>query len=293
MKKTLLCASLALALSACSTSRVGNQPLEAWENFKTSTISMKNLGDEHALVVFYRQDDIQGPAVNVFVNGAYQASLLPNALSPVAVCADKNLLSSSFSSASTFGNRKDGVQHTFPSKEVTYIKLVQESNGKLSFVKVNSQDAQNAISHLPQVNQTLSRVIAPRHCLSVLANESLDASALFAFNKSSYQDILPAGKKSIAEFANRIPTLGSVTKITVAGHTDPSGSEHYNQVLSQKRAETVKMALINAGVNAQIDALGYGKSQPIVTHCEALKGKAKQECNQPNRRVEITVYGNK
>ncbi|WP_159991347.1 OmpA family protein [Pelistega ratti] len=291
MKRTLVGASLALALTACATSRDMTKPLEVWHNFDAPNISQPQLAENQSMVVFYRQDDVQGPAVNVYVNGDYQASLLPNAYSTVAVCATRNLMTSSFTLPG-FGNRTQGVYYTSPVNEVTYVKVSQDVNGELSFVRVEKAIAEQVIAKLPRGTQTLSRV--KTHCGEVvLANAELGAGALFKFNKSSYQDILPQGKKEIADFSAKIATLAGATKVVVSGHTDPEGTASYNQRLSQQRAETVKKALQNAGITLPIEAVGYGKNQPVVTHCASLNGVAKQECNQPNRRVEITVYGNK
>ncbi|TCP92040.1 outer membrane protein OmpA-like peptidoglycan-associated protein [Cricetibacter osteomyelitidis] len=289
MKKTLLGLSMVLALTGCA--RDANQPLEVWNNFEKSSISAQ-LGENQALVVFYRQDDITGQAVNVFVDGDYQASLLPNAFSPVAVCADKHLFSASFSTANQFGNRTQGVNYTLPVDEVNYVK-VSQVNGKLSFERVESEVGSAAVSKLPKENQTLSRVPTPTNCgTAVMAVENLEAGALFGFNKSGYNDILPNGKAQIQAFADKAKTMPNISKITVSGHTDPVGSAAYNQALSQKRANTVKLALEKAGVTTPIVAMGYGKAEPIVTTCDAYQGTQRNQCNQPNRRVEIAVYGN-
>ncbi len=292
MKKSLLSVALLAALSACTTPKELGQPLEKWHNFTSSSVSTPQLEENQSQIVFFRQDDIQGPAVNVYINGNYQASLLPNAFTPVTVCAAKTLISSSFSTNAAFGNRTYGVNYTLPVGQTTFVKVIQDQRGQLTFVRVNEQEAQMAINQLPKENQTLSRVPAPEQCGEpVLANAELDASALFAFNKAGYNDILPNGKQEIISFAQGIASLSGVSKLVVSGHTDPEGSVAYNQRLSQQRAETVKAALVNAGVGLPIEVVGYGESQPVVTHCGALEGKAKQACNQPNRRVEITVYG--
>jgi outer membrane protein OmpA-like peptidoglycan-associated protein len=68
------------------------------------------------------------------------------------------------------------------------------------------------------------------------------------------------------------------TTIKVEGHTDATGPEDYNQRLSEKRAETVKDALIKKAVDPRrINAVGYGKSQPISSD------------NATNRRVSILI----
>lgn len=293
MKKSLVTIVLGLVLSACSQTSI-NKPLEVWKNFEQSAVSTLQFGENQSLVVFYRQSDILGPAVNLYVNGDYQASLLPNAYTPIAVCSAKNLFTSSFVTNTAFGNRSQGVHYVTPVNEIVYVKVIQEKNSKLNFIRVEKSVAEQEIALLPKENQTLSRVRTAQNCgKPVLANAELNVSALFAFNKAGYNDILPNGKQEIIKFAVRIGELQGATKVVVSGHTDPEGSANYNQMLSQKRAETVKTALQSAGMNLPVEAVGYGKSQPVVTHCNNLKNKAKQECNKPNRRVEITVYGNK
>ncbi len=73
------------------------------------------------------------------------------------------------------------------------------------------------------------------------------------------------------------------TTIRIAGHTDSTGSEVYNQQLSERRAEAVKNALAAQGVNpSRMNSVGYGESQPVATN-ETPAGR------QLNRRVQITI----
>jgi outer membrane protein OmpA-like peptidoglycan-associated protein len=76
------------------------------------------------------------------------------------------------------------------------------------------------------------------------------------------------------------------TAIVVAGNTDSTGSEAYNQKLSERRAESVKNLLVQQGVQAdRIDAVGYGESRPVATN-------ATPEGRRLNRRVEIRINPN-
>jgi outer membrane protein OmpA-like peptidoglycan-associated protein len=78
----------------------------------------------------------------------------------------------------------------------------------------------------------------------------------------------------IAGVLNQFPQ----TVVRVEGHTDSKGSEVYNQELSERRANAVKNALVQRGVNAQrVVALGYGESMPISSN-DAL-----------NRRVNVVI----
>ena len=73
------------------------------------------------------------------------------------------------------------------------------------------------------------------------------------------------------------------TVIEVAGHTDSTGSEQYNQSLSERRAATVAQYLEAKGVATQrILTVGMGESRPVADN-------GTPEGRQANRRVEITM----
>ena len=80
-------------------------------------------------------------------------------------------------------------------------------------------------------------------------------------------------------------TLGSYnqTYIDVLGHTDSTGSDAYNQALSERRAQSVADYLSMRGVaRARMGIRGYGETQPIASN-ETEDGRSQ------NRRVEIKV----
>ena len=75
------------------------------------------------------------------------------------------------------------------------------------------------------------------------------------------------------------PTL----KLDIAGHTDDVGAEDFNQVLSEKRANSVRNYMTGKGISEdRITATGYGEAQPIADNKTAA-GRAK------NRRVELEL----
>jgi outer membrane protein OmpA-like peptidoglycan-associated protein len=72
-------------------------------------------------------------------------------------------------------------------------------------------------------------------------------------------------------------------RVRVEGHTDATGSVGVNEELSQRRADAVRRVLLGRGVtDAQITALGMGKSRPIADNATAA-GRA------ANRRVELHI----
>jgi outer membrane protein OmpA-like peptidoglycan-associated protein len=121
---------------------------------------------------------------------------------------------------------------------------------------------------------------------------TLNASALFRFDKRTQGDLLPQGKAEMDQLAQRINQVyASVERIDLVGYTDRLGSAAYNAKLSKDRAETVKTYLQSKGVTAPMTTAGRGPADPVV-QCQGSKPTPQlTACLQPNRRVEITIVG--
>jgi len=100
------------------------------------------------------------------------------------------------------------------------------------------------------------------------ATDSSDLSPAFF-------DVLNSVGKVLGEFDK--------TVVEVAGHTDSTGSDAYNQGLSERRAGSVASYLQSQGVIAQrVITVGMGESRPVADN-SSTTGR------QANRRVEITM----
>ncbi len=109
-----------------------------------------------------------------------------------------------------------------------------------------------------------------------------DSGLLFSTSSST---ITAASKDNIEQLA-RILTQYNDTNLVIEGHTDAIGNEATNQLLSEKRAESVATLLKVYGVNGnRISPIGYGKTRPIATN-ETEAGR------KLNRRVEVRIYAN-
>jgi outer membrane protein OmpA-like peptidoglycan-associated protein len=74
-------------------------------------------------------------------------------------------------------------------------------------------------------------------------------------------------------------------RVEIDGFTDSVGSDSYNQELSQRRADAVKMALATRGIDpTRITTEGYGKAFPVASNNDS-------EGRQLNRRVEVVIGG--
>ena len=73
------------------------------------------------------------------------------------------------------------------------------------------------------------------------------------------------------------------TYVDVYGHTDSSGSDAYNQGLSERRAAAVADYLSSHGVqSARLGTRGFGETQPVASN-------ATEDGRAANRRVEIKI----
>ncbi len=92
--------------------------------------------------------------------------------------------------------------------------------------------------------------------------------------KPRYHDELTRGAEFIKRFVQH--------KILVAGHTDSTGSEPYNEALSHRRAESVRDYLVaHFGIDGEmLLARGFGETAPIADN-DTVEGR------QLNRRVEL------
>jgi len=83
--------------------------------------------------------------------------------------------------------------------------------------------------------------------------------------------------EKVADFLMQYPQRD----VLIEGFTDSVGSASSNQILSERRAESVRVALINLGVSAdRIATQGYGEEHPVAKNDTSAH-------RQSNRRVEI------
>lgn len=108
---------------------------------------------------------------------------------------------------------------------------------------------------------------------------NMPGNVTFASNSAdlspAFFDVLGSVSKVLSEYDQTI--------VEVAGHTDSSGSDNYNQSLSERRAGSVAQYLQSRDINSQrLITVGMGESMPVANNTTS-DGK------QANRRVEITM----
>lgn len=104
--------------------------------------------------------------------------------------------------------------------------------------------------------------------------------AAFTFDVGS-SNIRPQGVSTLTEVALTAKKYNQ-TFIDVLGHTDPTGNPKSNQILSERRAQSVAKLLGSRVASARVATRGYAATQPIADNTTE-SGRA------INRRVEIKL----
>jgi len=111
---------------------------------------------------------------------------------------------------------------------------------------------------------------------------TFDSGILFETNSSELQPVARANIESLAKVLNKYPD----TNILIEGDTDNTGTDEYNQKLSERRAQAVADYQRNLGVDgSRISTVGLGELNPIASN-DTDYGR------QQNRRVEVAIFAN-
>jgi peptidoglycan-associated lipoprotein len=104
----------------------------------------------------------------------------------------------------------------------------------------------------------------------------------FAFDDAT---VRPEDVPTLDRFATVARKYYPTSKITVEGFADPAGSTTYNRMLSERRAEAVRVQLTQTGLDASLlRAIGYGESRQVVPGAERDQIGAEM-----NRRVVFVI----
>ena len=111
---------------------------------------------------------------------------------------------------------------------------------------------------------------------------TFDSGLLFAYDSDAIQGAARENLTNLAESLRKY----SDTDVLIVGHTDATGSDSYNQGLSDRRSASAANFLSAQGVTrARVKTAGRGETEPIDSN-ETAEGRAQ------NRRVEVVIVAN-
>ncbi|KAB1852085.1 OmpA family protein [Acinetobacter tandoii] len=309
VKRLILVVGCSLFWIGCSTTNK-KPPFEHWNQFGSKPyLQPKVIKEGHTQVVFIRdKDGLKGPAANVFIEGHYLTSLLPGSFKALQLCSRPTHINAIYTqSAFNYANaRRLNSTQSLTEGTTQYFRLVGGNNQAIQVQELTETQAQALLPDLKEAVATKSRVKETEECTqpvyvqvpvkTVLKKYTLQASTLFNYAKSGPNDLTSQGRKEVAEIASEITQdQEAISHIAVIGYTDPVGSDNSNQQLAQRRAETVRALLVQNGVmKKNILVEGRGEQELVVSDCDqkyANDKAAREQCDFPNRRVEIITYG--
>jgi len=130
-----------------------------------------------------------------------------------------------------------------------------------------------------QLQQQLNVILETKQTARGLIVNMSDV--LFDVDKATLK---PEAREKLAKVAGILETHPDL-KLQVEGHTDSTGSDEYNQKLSENRAISARDFLVSQGISStEITAKGFGESVPVASNDTA-------EGRQKNRRVELVISG--
>ena len=152
-------------------------------------------------------------------------------------------------------------------------EMADQKEAELVEVKANAQRDKEVISRQEMQLKELQAKKTDRGMVITLGD------VLFSSGKAVLQ---PGGMRNVqklADFMKQYPQH----KILIEGYTDSQGSNSLNQDLSERRANAVRAALVDKGINPdRIETRGYGEEFPIASNDSVTS-------RQLNRRVEIIL----
>jgi outer membrane protein OmpA-like peptidoglycan-associated protein len=95
----------------------------------------------------------------------------------------------------------------------------------------------------------------------------------------------PAARENLKNLAGSLQKYRR-TNVLLVGHTDSTGSETYNQALSNRRASAAALFLASQGLTRpRVETAGRGELEPVASNDN-------ERDRQRNRRVEVAIFAN-
>jgi outer membrane protein OmpA-like peptidoglycan-associated protein len=186
----------------------------------------------------------------------------------------------------TLNNDLSGVLEQLSLVEDSVIRIASEHAAQL---KDQASSLQSQLDEEKRKAAKLREEMQKK--FSALQSELISVSKTARGTIISMSDILfdvgkatlkPDLKTNLAKIAG-ILTVYKDVNVLVEGHTDSTGTDEFNQKLSEDRSNSVMQYLIEQGVAApRLQATGYGETKPVATNATA-------EGRQKNRRVDLVV----
>ena len=154
------------------------------------------------------------------------------------------------------------------------------------------------VANQQQIERQRQEIVRNRQLLEELKRRNLEAretargvvvnlpDVLFEFGRS---DLTGDAQSRVQGIADVLNDQAQGRRVSIEGHTDAIGSEEANQLLSERRADSVAGALTTSGVDqARVTTTGYGERYPVAPNTNP-DGSDNSAGRAKNRRVEVVI----
>jgi outer membrane protein OmpA-like peptidoglycan-associated protein len=154
-------------------------------------------------------------------------------------------------------------------------RLAEARGREASLARQEADLASQQAQSLQQQMAALRPVSTPRGQVLTLGD------VFFSSGQADLKAEARGNLKPVLDFIDRYPGR----TVSIEGHTDDRGADEANQVLSERRAGSVRDALVALGADAsRFQVVGRGEASPLADNA-TTEGRAR------NRRVEVIVEG--
>jgi outer membrane protein OmpA-like peptidoglycan-associated protein len=171
-------------------------------------------------------------------------------------------------------SERDQIQLAARTREAENAKESAANAKAVAAVAINQRDQANEETARVQAElDALKATPTPRGLVMTLGDVMFDTGRA---------ELKSGGARKIDQLAQFLVEHPD-RRVQIDGFTDSVGTDSYNEELSQRRADSVKAALISRGVEpGRIGTEGYGKAYPVASNNDS-GGR------QLNRRVEVVI----
>lgn len=271
--------------------------------FYAAYVGLPPVAVDQAQVVYYRsQDGVQrNGAAHVYIDREFHTGLLPGGFTSFCLAPGSHTLGAYLDNAPSYkGKSSDLYLANLEGGKTYYLKVREDGN---TFpVPIKREEAERELQATRSQMHALSRATSVEVCRyyeylkddARFKHYTLASDVLFAHGRSDLRDISAAGRNAISQLLDELQRdEAQIKHVQVTGHTDPVGTVFDNQLLGERRANTVRQLLIDGGIAESIlSSTSAGSREPVVHTCYGPRLE-QISCYAPNRRVDIRVELNR
>jgi outer membrane protein OmpA-like peptidoglycan-associated protein len=267
-QKYLTVAALTLALGACATAPQPNAALETARAQVAAAEADPNVAQYDALDLQAARQDLAAAEAAATHNDEPQVDQMAYIAAQTARLAQARAGAKAYDARVAQGTaERDRIQAQARGREAN--AAVAERNAALeqrNAAQLQTAQLQTEIEQLKAKQTDRGLVLTLGDVLFDTGRATLNPGAAMKLDR-------------LAAFLNEHPDR----RVQIEGFTDNVGGDAYNQDLSERRAEAVKVAVTMRGVDpSRVTTEGYGKAFPVASNSDS-GGR------QLNRRVEVVI----